>query len=129
MIAKEIDFEKLKWEKVSLHDGVAVALVDDELPLVTTHVIRIDGKSEVGLHYHNRENAWVETIYFLRGGNLEILSPLERKEYNTRNTVYLRIKAKEKYGIKNMSDEPLFFLASMKPSFSGFDEIINCKES
>jgi hypothetical protein len=128
MITKEIDFGKLEWENVSLHNGVAVALVDDEQPLVTTHAIRIDGKSEVGLHYHDRKNGWVETIYFVRGGNFEILDSAKGKEYNTKNLVYLKVKAKEKYGIKNLSDEPLFFLASMRPSFKGFGEIVNCKE-
>lgn len=127
MISQEIDFERLKWEQVSSQDGVAVAVVDSEPPLVTTHAIRIEGKKNIGLHYHDRDDSWVETIYFVHGGEFEIVSPDGAKKYNTKNPVYLRVKAGEKYGIRNMSEKPLLFLATMKPSFSGFNEIVNCK--
>jgi len=133
MISKEIDFENIIFGQ-SPYKGIFVSCLDEErfprnnsrIPKVTAHVVRIDPKCEISLHYHDREENWTEFIIFPLGGNFELFTPKNSSIFSGSKPVYARVNSREVYGIRNRdSHEPLYLISIMKPGFIGFEEIKN----
>jgi len=126
MISKEIDFNNITFEKTP-YKGVFVSCIDEErlsFPEITAHAVRIDPNCKIGLHYHEREENWTEFIIFPLGGNFELYGPSNSSVFSGPNPVYVRVKSKEVYGIRNSdSHRQLFLLSIMKPGFIGYEEI------
>lgn len=127
MILKEIDFDRIVFERTP-YEGILISCLDEEcflrIPKLTAHIVRIDPKCEIGLHYHDREEDWTEFIIFPLGGNFEIFNQKSSSVFSGSKPVYARVNSKEIYGIKNRdSNQPLFLISIIKPGFIGYGEI------
>ena len=132
MILSSIDFESIEWQPTP-SPGVYVYCIrekrrqGEEMPRFTAHAVRVDPGHEIGLHYHNREEGWVERLVFPNGGNFEFRRGDNINHYSDPTKTHERIKPYEIYAIKNRADVPLYLFSIMKPGFTGFGEIISVK--
>jgi hypothetical protein len=127
MILKEIDFDIILFERTP-YEGIFVSCIDEDrfsgIPKLTAHIVRIDPKCEIGLHYHDREEDWTEFIIFPLGGDFEIFNRKSSSVFSGSKPVYARVNSKEVYGIKNRNhNQPLFLISIIKPGFAGYKEI------
>lgn len=128
------EWERLPWETTP-YKGVFIHKIKEkpdpanpDIPLFTIMALKIEPKSAIPLHRHNRETGWTETIALPNGGFIETENGRESKQVKTENLFTVVIRAGEIFGLKNMDPlNSLYFFSTMKPGFTGYQEIEEVK--
>lgn len=139
MLQKKPNFAPLEWKNLDWgktpYENVFISKIKEEqnpnkpnIPLYTVIALKIESGAKIPLHRHNRELGWTEIITLPNGGWFETKSDQKGRRIKTKNPFTITIKAAEIFGIKNMDPlQPLYFFSTMRPGFTGYEEIEEIK--
>lgn len=132
---RHIDWEQIVWEKTP-YEGVFIFRLDEQpdprnstIPKYTIMALKVDPTFSIPLHRHKREPEWREVITFPRGGNFEIKGANGSTKISGNHEFTTVVSANQAFGLRNTDTKPLFFYSTMKPGFTGYDEIEEINKS
>lgn len=127
------DWEKLPWEETP-YSGVFLFKLGEkpdpanpDVPLFSVFALKVGPGSSIPRHIHKREPEWREQVVFGKSGTFEILRE-DSSEIISNNSLIITIRPYEVFGLKNLGEGPLLFTSSMKPGFTGYQEIEEVEE-
>lgn len=127
------DWEKIVWEPTP-YEGVFISKIEEEsdpnnpnIPLFTVMALKIEPEGSIPLHRHKREPEWREIITFPKGGNFEIKGINGSMAISGNQELAITISANQAFGLRNRDSKPLLFHSTMKPGFTGYEEIEEVK--
>lgn len=122
------DWKRLDWQETP-YPGVFLFRLDEEpdpanpnVPLSSMFAMKVNPNSSIPRHIHKRGPEWREKIVFGEPGNFEILRE-NGQERILNGLLVIVIKPYEVFGLNNHGAKPLYFTSSMKPGFTGYEEI------
>lgn len=118
------ELEQLEW-KASVYEGVSVADIshlldptEEYIPLPTLMGVKLEPHATLPPHWHKRGQNWLEKIEIFEG-EYTVLGFAE-EQHNGPQTIFN--DHLEIFGIRNESDQPLYFTSYMYPAYTGPEE-------
>jgi hypothetical protein len=122
------DWERFDWQETP-YPGVFLFKLSEgfdpenpNIPIFSSFALKVNPGSRIPRHFHKREPNWREQINFQGAGDFEILRA-DGSEKASDKLLVITIKSYEVFGVKNRGLSPLFFTSTMKPGFTGYQEI------